>query len=47
MSSEKEAALDLPQLGVRLLPDSSSWNVKPQHCEADAQSTEPELTSDQ
>jgi len=27
MSSEKEAALGLPQLGVRFLADSSSWNV--------------------
>jgi len=39
MSSEKEAALDLPQLGVRFLTDSNNWNVngKSQNCEADAQ----------
>ena len=29
------------QIGVRFLVDSNSWNVKPQNCEADAQSTEP------
>jgi len=27
MSSEKEAALGLPQLSLKLLVDSSSWNV--------------------
>jgi len=39
VSSEKEPALDLPQLGLRFLVDSNSWNVngKPQNCEADAQ----------
>jgi len=33
MASEKEAALGLPQLGLRLLADSNSWNVngKPQN----------------
>jgi len=28
MSSKKEAALRLPQLDVRFLADSNSWNVK-------------------
>jgi len=39
MPSEKEVALSLPQLGVRFLADSNSWNVngKLQNCEADAQ----------
>jgi len=39
MSSEKEAALGISQLGVRFLADSNSWNVngKPQNCEPDAQ----------
>jgi len=39
MYSEKVAASCLPQLGVKLLPDSNSWNVngKPQNSEADAQ----------
>jgi len=27
MSSEEEAALGLPQLGVRFIADSNSWNV--------------------
>jgi len=27
MSSEKEAALGLPQLGLRLIADSNSWIV--------------------
>jgi len=27
MSSEKEAALGLPQLGLRFLADRNSWNV--------------------
>jgi len=27
MSSEKQAASGLPQLGVRFLADSNSWNV--------------------
>jgi len=27
MSSEKEAALGLPQLGLKFLTDSNSWNV--------------------
>jgi len=37
VSSEKEAALGLPKLVLRLLADSNSWNVngKPQNCEAD------------
>ena len=39
MSSEKEAALGLPQLGDKLLADTNSGNVngKPQNCEIDAQ----------
>jgi len=39
MSLEKETALGLPQLSLRLFADSNSWNVdgKPQNCEADAQ----------
>jgi len=39
MSSEMETALELPQLGLRFLANSNSWNVngKPQNCEADAQ----------
>jgi len=39
MSSEKEAALRLPQLGLRFLADDNNWNVngKPQNCDADAQ----------
>ena len=39
MSSEKEAALDLPQLGLTFLANSNSWNAngKLQNCEADAQ----------
>jgi len=39
MSSEKEAALSLPQLGLRLLAVTNSGNVngKPQNCETDAQ----------
>ena len=39
MSLVKETALSLPQLGVRFLADSNSWNVigKPQNCEVDAQ----------
>ena len=39
MYSEKVAASCLTQLGVKLLPDSNSWNVngKPQNSEADAQ----------
>jgi len=39
MSSEKDAALGLPQLGLRLIADSSSWNVngKLQNCKAHAQ----------
>jgi len=28
VSSEKEVASGLPQLGVRFLADSNSWNVK-------------------
>ena len=42
-SSEKEAALGLPQLGVMSLADSNSWNAngKRQNCEVDSQSTEP------
>jgi len=38
MYSEKEVALGLPQLCLRFLTDSNSWNVngKPQYCEADA-----------
>jgi len=38
MPSEKEAALGLPQVGLRFLSDSNSWNVnaKPLNCEADA-----------
>jgi len=37
MSSEKEAALSLLKLGMRLFADSNSWNVngKLQDCEAD------------
>jgi len=37
--SEKEAALGLPQLGLRFLADSNIWNVnrKPQSCETDPQ----------
>jgi len=48
MSLEKERALGLPQLGVRLFADSNSWNVngKSQNCEADTQSAEQELASD-
>jgi len=39
MSSEKEAALGLPQLDLRFLADSNSWNVngKPHNCERDPQ----------
>jgi len=39
MSSEKEAALGLTQLGVRFLADSNNWNVneKTQNREADSQ----------
>jgi len=39
MSSEKEAALDLPQLGLTFLANSNSWNAngKLHNCEADAQ----------
>jgi len=39
MSSEKEAALDLPQPSLRLLAASNSWNVngKPQTGETDPQ----------
>jgi len=39
MFSEKEAALGLPQLSLRFLADSNSWNVngKPQNCETDPQ----------
>jgi len=38
MLLEKEASLGLPQLRLRFLADSNSWNVygKPQNCEADA-----------
>jgi len=38
MSSDKEAALGQPRLGLRFLADSNSWNVngKTQNCEADA-----------
>jgi len=38
MHLENEAALGLPQVGLRLLVDSSSCNVnrKPQNCEGDA-----------
>jgi len=42
VSSEKEAALGLPQLGVKFLADSNSWFVnRTPICEADAQSSEP------
>jgi len=36
--SEKETASGLPQLGLRFLDDSNSWNIngKPQNSEADA-----------
>ena len=39
ISSEKEVALGLPQLGLKFLDDSKSWNVnrKPQNCEVDTQ----------
>jgi len=39
MSSEKEAAFGLPQLGLRFFSDSNSWNVngKLQRFDADAQ----------
>jgi len=39
MSSEKVAALDLPQLGLRFLADSNSWNVNgnPHNFETDPQ----------
>jgi len=39
MPSEKEAASGLPQLGLRFLADSNSWNVngKPHNCETDPQ----------
>jgi len=39
MSSEKEAGLDLPQLGLGFLADSNGWSVngKLQNCKADAQ----------
>ena len=39
MSSKKEAALGLPQLGTRFLADSNRWNVigKALDCEVDAQ----------
>jgi len=35
MSLEKEAALGLPQLGLRFLAHSNSWSVngKPQNCD--------------
>jgi len=36
-SSEKEAASDLPRLGLRFLVDSNNVNRKPQNCEADPQ----------
>jgi len=38
MSLEKEAPLGLPQLGLRFLADSNSWNVngKSHNCEPDA-----------
>jgi len=46
MFLEKEAALDLPHLGVRFLADSNSWNVNGTpnvRCEADAKAEVPNL----
>jgi len=43
MSLENEAALGLPQLGLKFLADGSRWTVNGTpnlNCEADAQSTE-------
>jgi len=41
MSSEKEAASELPQLDVRFLGDRNSWNVnrtpRLKNCEGNAQ----------